>query len=330
MGKSRSRHLQSWQQGLSHYCGLFLQFLVNWQAQRYQSIHMCTKAEESLCKKRHSWCCNLRQRTTIHLFRVRSVWKRMGLWVQDKQSWSSTGKWPGWICCQDSQEHPQEGKEKQKWHLPHNTCSTKHPYRIYGFKSSTKTAGKMHQNPTAHNSWTPQTTACQHRGHQQANQNAQQKQKHYYNRKARHLPPLQEGDVVRMRPFTLNGKTWDKAMVAKRLDERSYLVATSYRRNRVDLRKHKKWGNQIPVASKDMKSTQEMAVRNPNPYASWTLCHRLTTRNLVPYKWQLHHHVVRNRSWDALTNQSAWHPCQDRLKPDLGELSVSRHTWRTI
>ena len=43
-----------------------------------------------------------------------------------------------------------------------------------------------------------------------------------------------------MRPFTLNGKTWDRAMVEKRLDERSYLVATedaSYRRNRVDLRK---------------------------------------------------------------------------------------------
>ena len=68
----------------------------------------------------------------------------------------------------------------------------------------------------------------------------QQKQAHYYNRKARDLPPLQEGDIVHMRPLTLNGKTWDRAMVEKRLDERSYLVATedaSYWRNRVDLRK---------------------------------------------------------------------------------------------
>ena len=68
--------------------------------------------------------------------------------------WSSTRKWSGWICCQDGQEHPQEGNEKQKWPLPRNTCSTKHPYRIYGFESSTKTAGKTHQKPTAHNSWT--------------------------------------------------------------------------------------------------------------------------------------------------------------------------------
>ena len=47
----------------------------------------------------------------------------------------------------------------------------------------------------------------------------QQKQANYYNRKARDLPPLQDEDVEHMRPFTLNGKTWDKAMVAKRLDE---------------------------------------------------------------------------------------------------------------
>ena len=68
----------------------------------------------------------------------------------------------------------------------------------------------------------------------------QQKQTHYYNRRARDLPPLQQGYVVHMRPFTLNGKTWDKAMVAKRLDEQSYLVGTedaSYSQNRVDLRK---------------------------------------------------------------------------------------------
>lgn len=68
----------------------------------------------------------------------------------------------------------------------------------------------------------------------------QQTQAHYYNKKARDLPPLSEGDVVRMRPFTLNKKTWQQATVSKRLDERSYEVETedaTYRRNRVDLRK---------------------------------------------------------------------------------------------
>ena len=41
-----------------------------------------------------------------------------------------------------------------------------------------------------------------------------------------------------MRPFTLNRKTWERATVSKRLDERSYQVTkecATYRRNRVDL-----------------------------------------------------------------------------------------------
>lgn len=42
-----------------------------------------------------------------------------------------------------------------------------------------------------------------------------------------------------MRPFTLTKKVWEKAMVNKRLDERSYEVETqagTHRRNRVDLK----------------------------------------------------------------------------------------------
>ncbi len=68
---------------------------------------------------------------------------------------------------------------------------------------------------------------------------AQAKQAHYYNRHAKDLEALEEGDIVRMRPFQLGRKTWDKAMVKQRLDERSYEVETesgsTYRRNRVDL-----------------------------------------------------------------------------------------------
>ena len=45
--------------------------------------------------------------------------------------------------------------------------------------------------------------------------------------------------MVRMRPFRLGQKAWEKATVVKRHDERSYEVETdtgSYRRNRVDLK----------------------------------------------------------------------------------------------
>ena len=55
-------------------------------------------------------------------------------------------------------------------------------------------------------------------------------------------------------------------MVAKRLDEQSYLVATS--KTEWILERHKKRANQILVALKGVKSTQKMAVRNRDPYAA--------------------------------------------------------------
>ena len=61
----------------------------------------------------------------------------------------------------------------------------------------------------------------------------------YYNEGTRDLSPLEEGDVVRMRPFGLGQEVWQKATVTKQHDERSYEVESesgTYRRNRVDLR----------------------------------------------------------------------------------------------
>ena len=66
----------------------------------------------------------------------------------------------------------------------------------------------------------------------------QMRQAKYYNRSAHDLPVLKAGDTVRMKPFVLGQKSWDKAEVTKRLDERSYEIqsaGTTYRRNRQHL-----------------------------------------------------------------------------------------------
>ena len=66
----------------------------------------------------------------------------------------------------------------------------------------------------------------------------QMRQAKYYNRSARDLPVLKAGDTVRMKPFVLGQKSWDKAEVTRRLDERSYEIqssGTTYRRNRQHL-----------------------------------------------------------------------------------------------
>ena len=67
----------------------------------------------------------------------------------------------------------------------------------------------------------------------------QERQSWYYKKKSKDLPPLAEGDVVRMRPYKIGDKSWQKGVVLRRLDERSYEVETdtnTLRRNRVDLK----------------------------------------------------------------------------------------------
>ena len=68
----------------------------------------------------------------------------------------------------------------------------------------------------------------------------QMKQACHYNKTAKDLPILHEGETMRMKPFQLGEKKWGNAIVNKRLDERSYEVETNsgtYQRNRVHLRK---------------------------------------------------------------------------------------------
>ena len=73
--------------------------------------------------------------------------------------------------------------------------------------------------------------------------NRQKQQIKYYNCTAKGLPKLEEGDIVRMKPFTMGKKKWDKATVTARLDGRSYTVETpdrkSFRRNRCHLNQQK-------------------------------------------------------------------------------------------
>ena len=67
------------------------------------------------------------------------------------------------------------------------------------------------------------------------------RQERSFNHKVKPLQPLHPGDVVWMKPHTNGQKEWKKAIVWRRLDERSYHVKVAgelYRRNRVDLKKN--------------------------------------------------------------------------------------------
>ena len=91
--------------------------------------------------------------------------------------------------------------------------------------------------PTHHSLLEPRLPESKHEMQQLLlNQKRQQK---YFDRHARTLPDLEDGDVVRMAPFRAGEDRWRKAVVIRRLDERSYEVeqqGTIYRRNREHLR----------------------------------------------------------------------------------------------
>ena len=91
--------------------------------------------------------------------------------------------------------------------------------------------------PTTHSALKPMQHQSKHEM-QQLMLN-QKRQAHYFNRHSNTLSELDEGDVVRMKPFRLGDDKWKKATVIRRLDERSYEVMHHnqvYRRNREHLR----------------------------------------------------------------------------------------------
>ena len=87
-----------------------------------------------------------------------------------------------------------------------------------------------------------------------------EKQAATYNRTARDLSVLRHGDTVRMQPFRLGQKEWQKGIVHQRLDDRSYEIETPrglYRRNRVHLRKTSEQPPLIPPQILDYDQLDE-------------------------------------------------------------------------
>ena len=101
-------------------------------------------------------------------------------------------------------------------------------------------------------------------------QPSQARQANYYNQGAKDLPSLEDRDVVRMRPFRLEQKTWEKATVVKRYDEQSCEVETdtgSYCQNRDDLKQQQPIPQKSTVISEPAQDTimnQDPTTTKPN------------------------------------------------------------------
>ena len=97
---------------------------------------------------------------------------------------------------------------------------------------------------------------------------AQQRQAHYYNQHSNDLEPLQNGDIVRIKPSGKGQKLWKQPVVNKKLGFRSYSVETSdgsYVRNRVHLLKSNEDPPDTPVLP---TRTVEPTVKTTSPSTS--------------------------------------------------------------
>ena len=84
----------------------------------------------------------------------------------------------------------------------------------------------------------------------------------YYNKCAKDVNPLQEGDTVRLKPCICGQKKWKRETVNKRLDERSYEVETEsgvLRRNRVYLNRT----NEAREQNDSVIEGEEITTENP-------------------------------------------------------------------
>ena len=116
--------------------------------------------------------------------------------------------------------------------------------------------------PTAQSLLKPKTTQSEiERSQLKERQRAKAK---YYNRNTKDLPTLNEGDVVRMKPFKLGAKSWLKTQVTARLDKRSYTVeaenGTVYRRNR----QHLKETSESPIQPIQSDPVNDSSIPNPD------------------------------------------------------------------
>ena len=127
-----------------------------------------------------------------------------------------------------------------------------------------------------------------------------QTQRHYYNRHAKDLSTLEEGDVVRMKPSREGQHKWKKATVMSQYGKRSYLVKTAdggkYRRNRVHLKKSKEspmdddddiapMTHEEPDEPQLFEETQDLGL---NTSQSSSLLSETTTESPIPARPQRH------------------------------------------
>ena len=156
------------------------------------------------------------------------------------------------------------------------------------------------------------------------------RQAKYFDKHAKELPELAEGDVVRMKPFRPGEDRWRKAVVIRRLDERSYEVdhnGAIYRRNREHLRasrEHRDPENSVLVTSRpetDLRTEGIQSSTNPGAKP-----HHPEDAVLVTSRPETDHHAEGLRSPTSPSAQKDASPSSSRRASRRSRADTQSHS----
>ena len=129
---------------------------------------------------------------------------------------------------------------------------------------------------------------------------AQQRQSHYYNQHSNGFEPLQNGEMVRIKPSGKEQKLWKQGVVTKKLGLRSYSVETtdgSYVRNCVHLHK----------SNEDLPDTPVLhATRTVEPHV------KTTCLSASPHSTELEHCIPTH----SMPQHEAQSPSASAMRTD--------------
>lgn len=102
------------------------------------------------------WQSGYWQRTAVHVLKLQTICKRIGIWCPPQQIWTSASQWYSRVSCQDSQKAASKCQGQWTGLLLGTLGPPQQSHRDYGNKSSSKDVWPTNQDPVAHNCRAPE------------------------------------------------------------------------------------------------------------------------------------------------------------------------------
>ena len=237
MGKDRCRPVWIGRKRLHGDCKLPLRLLGDRQTWKHQSTYCCSEAEGTLRTIWLTLCSDIWQLSPVHVWKLQTVCNHVWFEHRTSSPYNSKSNGKAESAVKTAKSILRKNKYGDQFlallnyrNTPSQSTGTSPAQRFFNRRTRTLL-------PTCETLLKPKLSL---ESDIQKLHSNQKKQKKNFDRRAKDLPPLEEGDAVVMQPHTHGKKKWSRATAISG-SGRSYNVeaedGTIYRRNRVHLKK---------------------------------------------------------------------------------------------